>query len=94
MSDKDWKEIGYWAHHIAIWIPGFPEREELLGADGETRNKELLADTLAHFIWNASVRHSVDHQTLHEMIDGRRDANKDSWKSPNPFRTSCGCARR
>jgi hypothetical protein len=75
MSEADWKEIGYWAHHIAIWIPGFPDREALLGADGKTPDKERLADTLAHFIWNASVRHSADHETLHEMIDGRRDAN-------------------
>ena len=32
MSDKDWLEIGYWAHHIAIWIPGFPDRDETIGA--------------------------------------------------------------
>jgi hypothetical protein len=75
MNDADWREIGYWAQHIATWLPGFPTREDLIGPDGEKRDKELLADTLAHFIWNASVRHSADHQTLHEMMDGRRDAN-------------------
>ncbi|HQR09981.1 MAG TPA: hypothetical protein PLW68_01535 [Casimicrobiaceae bacterium] len=77
MSETDWKEIRYWADHIRIWIPGFPSGDELLGAgaDGAAPNKDLLADTLAHFIWNASVRHSADHQTLHEMMDGRRDAN-------------------
>ncbi len=84
MSDKDWTEIGYWAHHIAIWIPGFPDREELLGADGTSYNKARLADVLAHFIWNASIRHSSDHQTLHEMVNGRRDANNAIVVKPMP----------
>lgn len=76
MSDADWREIGEWAYHIATWLPGFPDREQLLGADGQSRNKDLLARTLAHFIWNASIAHAADHQALHEMIDGRRDNGK------------------
>ena len=84
MNDADWNEIGYWAHHIATWIPRFPDRKALLGADGKTPNKDLLADTLAHIIWNASVRHSADHQTLHEMVDGRRDANNGLLETPKP----------
>ena len=77
MSDTDWREVRYWADHIGIWIPGFPSGADLLGpgVDGTAPNKDLLADTVAHFIWNASVRHSADHQTLHEMMDGRRDAD-------------------
>jgi hypothetical protein len=75
MNDADWREIGYWAQHIAVWLPGFPSREALVGADGKTYDKEQLANVLAHFIWNASVRHSADHQTLHEMVDGKRDAD-------------------
>lgn len=73
MSAADWREIGYWAEHVSVWLPGFPTRSDLLGADDAAPDKELLADTLAHFIWNASIRHSADHQTLHEMMDGRRD---------------------
>jgi len=84
MNDADWNEIGYWAHHIATWIPRFPDRKALLGADGKTPNKDLLADTLAHIIWNASVRHSADHQTLHEMVDGRLDANNNLLETPKP----------
>ena len=77
MTDIDWREVRYWADHISVWMPGFPSGDDLVGAgaDGVAPNKDLLADTLAHFIWNASVRHSADHQTLHEMMDGRRDAN-------------------
>jgi hypothetical protein len=75
MNATDWREIGYWAHHIAIWLPGFPDRPDLLGPNDDTPNKELLADTLAHFIWNASVRHSADHQSLHDMVGGRKDAS-------------------
>ena len=77
MSDLDWREVRYWADHIAIWIPGFPSGDALLGpgTDDTAPNKDLLADAVAHFIWNATVRHSADHQTLHEMMDGRRDAD-------------------
>lgn len=75
MSPTDWREIGFWAEHIAVWLPGFPDRHALLGENDDTPDKDLLADTLAHFIWNASVRHSADHQTLHEMMTGRLDAN-------------------
>jgi hypothetical protein len=86
MDDTDWQEVRFWAHHIAIWIPGFPSADDLTGADGTSRNPELLADVLAHFIWNASVRHSADHQTLHEMIAGGVDAagNKTPAR-PVPF---------
>ncbi len=31
MNDADWREIGYWAQHIATWLPGFPTREDLIG---------------------------------------------------------------
>ncbi|WP_341676916.1 hypothetical protein [Niveibacterium sp. SC-1] len=74
MEEADWREIGYWAEHIAVWVRGFPSRDALVGTDGKTYDKDLLANVLAHFIWNASVRHSADHQTLHEMVDGKRDA--------------------
>jgi hypothetical protein len=84
MTQDDWNEVGYWAYHIATWIPGFPDREALLGADGKTHNPDLLADTLAHIIWNASVRHSADHQTLHEMVDGREN-NPVQQPKPVPF---------
>jgi hypothetical protein len=75
MNDTDWQEIRFWAHHIGIWIPGFPSADDLTGADGKTRAPDLLADVLAHFIWNATVRHSADHQTLHTMVAGGQDAS-------------------
>jgi len=86
MSETDWKEVRFWADHIAVWIPGFPSGAELLGpgADGQSPNKDRLADTLAHFIWNSSVRHSADHQTLHEMVDGKLDANGNLLVPPRP----------
>lgn len=86
MSETDWKEVRFWANHIIVWIPGFPSGDDLLGPgkDGIAPNKDLLADALAHFIWNASVRHSADHQTLHEMMDGRRDAAGKVVKPAQP----------
>jgi hypothetical protein len=86
MSDTDWQEIRFWAHHIAIWIPGFPSADALTGSDGKTRDPELLADALAYFIWNATVRHSADHQTLHAMIAGSKDTSgKQVPARPVPF---------
>jgi hypothetical protein len=84
MTATDWREIGYWAHHVAAWLPGFPNRHDLLGQDDDAPNKDLLADTLAHFIWNATVRHSADHQTLHEMMSGRLDAEGKTLVTPQP----------
>jgi hypothetical protein len=86
MSETDWQEIRFWAQHIVIWIPGFPSAEDLTGVDGKTRNPELLADALAHFVWNATVRHSADHQTLHAMIAGSQDTSGQKVPArPVPF---------
>jgi len=80
MSERDWIEVSYWADHIAIWLPGFPAGDALVTiGDGGKRTfaHDLLADALAYVIWNASVRHAADHQTLHEMVDGRQVKQPD-----------------
>ena len=80
MSDRDWIEVGYWADHIALWLPSFPDGNALIavGPDGKrTYQEDMLADALAHIVWNASIRHAADHQTLHEMVDGRKRQQPD-----------------
>lgn len=61
----DWVEIQDWATQIASWIPGFPDWNDLPDTD---QGRETLADTLAMIILNATVIHSADHGTLHQMF--------------------------
>lgn len=87
LTDQEWQEAGFWADAIAAYIPGHPTGAELIGADGKAPNKEMLADLLAHFIWNAAVMHSSDHESLHEMYESMHDASGTEYKSamPVPF---------
>ena len=87
MSNTEWREAGFWAEAIAQYIPGHPEGARLIGADGKTFDKDLLADLLAHFIWNAAVMHSSDHESLHEMYESLHDAKGTEYKAamPVPF---------
>ncbi|WP_156256374.1 hypothetical protein [Sandarakinorhabdus oryzae] len=87
LSDQEWREAGFWADAIAPHIPGHPTGADLIGADGNSRNKDLLADLLAHFIWNAAVVHSSDHESLHEMYESMHDVAGTLYRSamPVPF---------
>lgn len=87
MSAVEWQQAGFWADAIAPFIPGHPTGKDLIGADGKATNKDLLADLLAHFIWNAAVMHSSDHESLHEMYESMHDARGTIYKSamPVPF---------
>ena len=87
MSHQEWLEAGFWADAIAPFIPGHPTGKDLVGPDGKAANKDLLADLLAHFIWNAAVMHSSDHESLHEMYESMHDAQGTMYKAamPVPF---------
>ena len=52
--------VGLWADHVAQWVPGFPDGEKIM--EGEN-----LIDTVTTIIWNVSVAHAADHETLHNM---------------------------
>jgi hypothetical protein len=52
--------VGLWADHIAQWVPGFPDGEKIMEGDN-------LVDTATTIIWNVSVAHAADHETLHAM---------------------------
>lgn len=80
MTEQDWIEVAYWADHVAIWLPNFPKGKALVhtGPDGKrSYEPDILAGAVAHVIWNASVRHAADHQTLHEMVDGKQVKEPD-----------------
>ncbi|HYC00225.1 MAG TPA: hypothetical protein VEC57_13905 [Candidatus Limnocylindrales bacterium] len=73
----DWIEIQRWAEHISTWVPGFPYWKDFVFEDarGRADATELLAETVAMIIHNASVVHSADHAALHAMME----------KHPVPF---------
>lgn len=50
-----------WANYIAMWIPGFPNGNEILEGDN-------LQRALTFFMWDVSVAHSADHY-LFSLVD-------------------------
>jgi hypothetical protein len=52
--------VSLWADHIAQWVPGFPNGEEIWKGD-------TLVDAVATIIWDVSIAHAADHETLHNM---------------------------
>lgn len=46
-----------WANYIRTWIPSFPDPSQMHDAD-------VLASTMAVYIWGVTVGHGVDHQSF------------------------------
>lgn len=63
-QQQEWEMLGLWAECINEWIPGFPDREELLLTQGRL-DIELLTDVVAMIMWGLSVSHGVDHIAIH-----------------------------
>ncbi|MEX0760734.1 MAG: hypothetical protein WD100_14220, partial [Tistlia sp.] len=51
-----------WARYNHTHVLGFPEEREILDAD-------VLAETMAIYIWNASVAHGGDHASFSNQIE-------------------------
>ncbi|WP_428354146.1 hypothetical protein [Methyloprofundus sp.] len=73
-KNKDREMIGLWAECISEWIPGFPNRKDLL-VDQQKLDLELLSKVLTMILWDLSLAHGTDHICIH---------NKQSHG--NPFR--------
>lgn len=64
LASLDETEIFYlmkWGDYIKPWVPGFPSGREL------AQDRELLNRTVAYFIYNVSVGHTVDHYNFGKM---------------------------
>lgn len=64
LADLDDTEVFYlakWGDYISPWVPGFPKGLELV------RDRELLSSTVAFFIYDVSVGHTVDHYIFGAM---------------------------
>ena len=64
LVELDESEIFYlakWGDYIHPWVPGFPTGRELV------RDQELLSKTVAFFIYDVSVAHTVDHYNFGRM---------------------------
>ena len=64
LVDLDETEVFYlakWGDYINPWVPGFPTGKELV------RDRELLSKTVAFFIYDVSVAHTVDHYNFGRM---------------------------
>ncbi len=69
---SDWIEIQDWAHHIAAWIPGFPDWDNFTrDSKGNSNAQANLVDVLTYIMMNAAVIHSADHGVLHKMMNDK-----------------------
>ncbi len=53
--------LSKWADYISGWVPGFPKGTELV------RDRELLISTVAYYLFDVSVGHTVDHYDFGNM---------------------------
>lgn len=68
LVDLNETEVFYltkWADYVSTWVPGFPKGVELV------RDRELLVSSIAYFLFDVSVGHTVDHYN-YGMMDIRK----------------------
>nr|BDT28965.1 lipoxygenase [Bacteriovorax sp. HI3] len=53
--------LSKWADYISGWVPGFPKGVELV------RDRELLISTVAYYLFDVSIGHTVDHYNYGNM---------------------------
>lgn len=61
IDDTEKFYIGKWADYIKSWQPDFPDGEKILA------NQELFVSTVAYFLFDVSVGHTVDHYNYGHM---------------------------
>ncbi len=65
LTDTETYYIEKWGDYCSAWVPKFPKGKELV------RDRELLISTVAYFLFDVSVGHTVDHYNF-----GRMDIRK------------------
>jgi hypothetical protein len=66
-TDKGQEELDYirrWAHHIAHWLPGFPDAHDIMEPDED--GDPYLVAVVTSYIFQASVVHSLEHKSLYQ----------------------------
>ena len=61
MNETEWFYIKKWADYTKSWMPGFPSGEDLF------KDRELLIGTVAYYMFDVSVGHTVDHYNYGRM---------------------------
>lgn len=61
LTQTDTFYLSHWADYISSWVPGFPKGVELV------RDRELLISTIAYYLFDVSVGHTVDHYNYGQM---------------------------
>ena len=67
-TDQGDEEIYYirnWAHHIALWLPGFPDADQILELDDN--GEPNLVSAITAYIWDVSAAHSLDHSSFYGL---------------------------
>lgn len=61
LTETEFFYLSKWADYITTWVPGFPTGPELV------RNRELLVSTVAYYLFDVTVGHTVDHYDYGNM---------------------------
>lgn len=61
LTDTEVFYLSKWADYISHWVPNFPKGVELV------RDRELLISTVAYYLFDVSVGHTVDHYNFGNM---------------------------
>lgn len=66
-SEQGKEELYYirnWAHHIAQWLPGFPNEQQILEqVDGSYPH---LITAITTYIWDVGINHTTEHKTYYD----------------------------
>jgi hypothetical protein len=61
LTETEFFYLSKWADYITTWVPGFPKGPELV------RDRQLLISTVAYYLFDVSVGHTVDHYDYGNM---------------------------
>lgn len=61
INETEWFYIKKWADYMQVWMPKFPSGEDLY------KSRELLIGTVAYYMFDVSVGHTVDHYNYGHM---------------------------
>ena len=64
-GDEEIEYIRNWAHHISLWLRGFPDANRILQEDAH--GDPLLVSAITTYIWDVSVAHSLDHHSFYGL---------------------------
>lgn len=61
LTDTEIFYLSKWADYASAWVPGFPKGADIVN------NRDLMISTVAYFLFDITVGHTVDHYNYGQM---------------------------